>query len=307
MRKLKFSYLPIKQIEVPLPVHRKTYKEKLNVSQWLRVLLPEKYNYFKYKSQSELYVNLVPDGPFGPDYDVLIPLLFSDFTLAVQKMKKSAEFKNIFLINNHSFQADSLFILSIFEFYKLYNAIMTGEIPDSFLVSVFISQDELYSFLLPAGLELQKLVTLHKKLENFVRENPQTGFINPVTKKSFSIKTDTISAETSVLCFTESGYQLLPDNNFLSAFPNYNKKFILSKKQKPHHNSISCINCLACAEYCPAGLYPNYLYHYLMNNKADDAARLRMESCIHCGYCSLVCPSELPLTEKIKTGIDENY
>ncbi|HNW34961.1 MAG TPA: 4Fe-4S dicluster domain-containing protein [Candidatus Ozemobacteraceae bacterium] len=58
-----------------------------------------------------------------------------------------------------------------------------------------------------------------------------------------------------------------------------------------------CINCLACAEACPRGLFPSILFHSILQGTDEaDAAAVGLLRCGMCRVCESVCPAGLPLT-----------
>ena len=69
--------------------------------------------------------------------------------------------------------------------------------------------------------------------------------------------------------------------------------------------SRPCVNCLACADVCPAGLYPARLYHTLRSDDLDAALAGNLRGCIQCGLCGMVCPASLPLHIRLARGLKE--
>lgn len=58
-----------------------------------------------------------------------------------------------------------------------------------------------------------------------------------------------------------------------------------------------CINCLACVDACPRGLFPNVLFHSILQGADEaDAAAAVLLRCGMCRGCETVCPAGLPLT-----------
>ena len=64
--------------------------------------------------------------------------------------------------------------------------------------------------------------------------------------------------------------------------------------------SIACLRCGKCNDYCPAGLLPVRINEAEEANNVDLVAQLRADQCIECGLCSYVCPSRLDVTEGVK-------
>jgi electron transport complex protein RnfC len=67
-------------------------------------------------------------------------------------------------------------------------------------------------------------------------------------------------------------------------------------------DTIACLRCGRCNDYCPAGILP-----VRINNaeKAGDVkllTKLRADQCIECGMCTYVCPSKIEVTEGVRRG-----
>lgn len=71
---------------------------------------------------------------------------------------------------------------------------------------------------------------------------------------------------------------------------------------EPGGTARDCIGCGRCAEVCPSGLMPSYIYRFCLSDAPQRALRLRPDQCIGCGLCSYVCPSCLPLAGAL-TGL----
>lgn len=62
--------------------------------------------------------------------------------------------------------------------------------------------------------------------------------------------------------------------------------------EPPH---TTCTGCGRCAQVCPAGLAPFYLYRVAKKSSPARLEELGGWQCMECGCCSYVCPSGLPL------------
>ena len=62
---------------------------------------------------------------------------------------------------------------------------------------------------------------------------------------------------------------------------------------EPSHTT--CTGCGRCAQVCPAGLAPFYLYRVAKRSTLPQLEELGGWQCMECGCCSYVCPSGLPL------------
>ncbi len=61
-----------------------------------------------------------------------------------------------------------------------------------------------------------------------------------------------------------------------------------------------CIRCAWCVEACPVRIQPAGLLEAAQRNDHALAIEYGLESCIECGICAYVCPSELPLLKGIR-------
>ena len=64
----------------------------------------------------------------------------------------------------------------------------------------------------------------------------------------------------------------------------------------------ACIRCTNCQEVCPVNLMPQELHRFISATNLDEAADIHLEDCLLCGYCDLVCPSHIPLTEQFRSA-----
>jgi len=66
------------------------------------------------------------------------------------------------------------------------------------------------------------------------------------------------------------------------------------------HQPGPCIRCGWCVEDCPVGINPALLADLAESAQWRRGARHGAETCIECNICSYVCPSRLPLLERIQ-------
>lgn len=67
-------------------------------------------------------------------------------------------------------------------------------------------------------------------------------------------------------------------------------------------NTIACLRCGACSDYCPAGLQPVRIAEAFRAKDFDELKKLRADKCIECGLCSFVCPSKIEVTQNVIIG-----
>ncbi len=135
---------------------------------------------------------------------------------------------------------------------------------------------------------------------------------DPFTGEIISCKD---SLERDTIVFIGNRNVLKPQGTFLFAFPYFNRKIRITEQpglltpttgKTTEGRDINrektpsvCINCLACVDYCPAEIHPSYIYHHIVSENTEEAEKLNIAACILCGKCSFVCPTGLPLYQKI--------
>ena len=81
-----------------------------------------------------------------------------------------------------------------------------------------------------------------------------------------------------------------------------NAVLCLPGEEGSHVNDPVCLRCGKCAEVCPMGLQPLYMYRYTLCGETDELDRLHVTDCMECGCCSFICPGKLPLVEQFRKG-----
>ena len=75
----------------------------------------------------------------------------------------------------------------------------------------------------------------------------------------------------------------------------------LTKTDLADYSSGFCTGCGKCSSACPAKIYPNVLYGYLIKSVKIPQDFIRASLlCIECGVCNSACPTKLPLAEVVK-------
>lgn len=62
--------------------------------------------------------------------------------------------------------------------------------------------------------------------------------------------------------------------------------------------SEACVHCGKCTLYCPSRLSPILIKEYL--NRPKQLKQLKPERCIECGICTYLCPSRIKVREAVK-------
>lgn len=75
----------------------------------------------------------------------------------------------------------------------------------------------------------------------------------------------------------------------------------IGKTDLADYSSGFCMGCGKCSDACPAKIYPNVLYGYLIKSIKVPQDFIRASLlCIECGVCNSACPTKLPLAEIVK-------
>lgn len=64
--------------------------------------------------------------------------------------------------------------------------------------------------------------------------------------------------------------------------------------------SLPCVGCGACVRSCPVALDPIFLTRLIQTGRDEQALESGLNRCTECGLCSHVCPSRVPLAERIR-------
>ena len=74
---------------------------------------------------------------------------------------------------------------------------------------------------------------------------------------------------------------------------------ILAFQEDVAYKKFQCISCGRCAEVCPMGLNPMYLYRGIVMSLHDRVEKLDYKMCVGCMCCSYVCPAKLDIAGRI--------
>ena len=228
-------------------------------------------------------------------------------------------------------------IIDLIELYNLYRALKERAIGRVICVSFFADYNNSYSFLATPGTKLSDIIKSSPKLKELLypggmsKSNSEpkgnsTGadienirIYHPISGRRIDLQKDLVCEKNSSIFIernfspenTDSKPELSkslgklktlvfkPSGGLLFPFPFFKRRISFGAARLYSISKSSCINCLACVDYCPAGLHPSYLYHLIMKGSIDEAAKLNLKACILCGNCSFVCPVSLPLAEVI--------
>ena len=72
--------------------------------------------------------------------------------------------------------------------------------------------------------------------------------------------------------------------------------------QPEHYKERPCSGCGKCVSACPMNLVPQRLNRFFDGEAYDKMKDEGLLDCMECGCCSYICPCNVPLTYKFKTG-----
>ncbi len=71
-------------------------------------------------------------------------------------------------------------------------------------------------------------------------------------------------------------------------------------KKKKHPDTLACLRCGRCSQYCPAGLQPVKIAQAASLKDKQMILRHKASDCVECGTCTFVCPSKIEVTENVR-------
>ncbi len=181
-------------------------------------------------------------------------------------------------------------------FCGLYSIAVDGNFADAVLVTCFIAPETVYASRVARGTPLKDA------LQSFpaIASRFNAGEISAHLLSGIPLPPDTpCSHLTSLIHFPQDGTILGANDSWLLPFPTFNRRLSMCEGSRSNSSPAPCSNCMACSRFCPAGIRPSFLHHHLLADDEDTAADLGLGLCIQCGWCSFVCPSNLPLAQTI--------
>lgn len=123
--------------------------------------------------------------------------------------------------------------------------------------------------------------------------------------------------------FFENTLNIIHDNQAEELFgflrpgfkkPTASRAFLSCLTQTPkafdcntHGEERACVNCGYCTQICPVDLPPNFIMKALLSDEIEDALSYGLLDCCRCGLCSYACPSKIELTKILSDGMDAHY
>lgn len=74
---------------------------------------------------------------------------------------------------------------------------------------------------------------------------------------------------------------------------------ILAFQEDERDRRYQCLGCGRCAQVCPMGLSPMYLYKGIGRSLHDQVEKLDYKMCVGCMCCSYICPAKLDIAGRI--------
>lgn len=74
----------------------------------------------------------------------------------------------------------------------------------------------------------------------------------------------------------------------------------LSNDEVANSQETSCIHCGRCLDVCPSNIAPLLMYQSAMKNDIERFVKLNGMECIECGCCSYICPAKRNMTQSFK-------
>lgn len=182
--------------------------------------------------------------------------------------------------------------LSFSEFDRLLNTFEKSVIDSTVWVSIFVNETSYDIYKVPCDMKMGEL---------FEKLSTSCEF-NTLFSQEAVLKEETVGNRD--LHLVNSDYTLHGCDGILFPFPLFNR-FLDFKKTKNEKDISPCINCRSCATYCPEGLHPSPLYHYLGKELVEEAENIDLKRCTLCNKCNFVCPSHIPLTKRFATYFRE--
>ena len=182
--------------------------------------------------------------------------------------------------------------LSFSEFDRLLNTFENSIIDSTVWVSIFINQTSYDIYKVPCNMKMGELFdSLTTSCE-----------FHTLFSQEAVLKEETVGNRDRYL--VNADYSLHGYDGVLFPFPLFNRSLDF-KKTKNEKEISPCINCRSCATYCPEGLHPSVLYHYLGKELVEEAEKIDLKKCALCNKCTFVCPSHIPLAKRFATYFRE--
>ncbi len=301
MPRPRFAYFAADALLSPLRLEARKTGDAGPAPGLVRLVLPE-VQVAGGGMPSRLAVHTSPRTPFGPSESQLLALLPCSLDEAVRVVGDALSLPATIARGRNRPERAGTAVIGLHELAKLHAAVTKGAFEDAVLVSCFIRPGQVYAARVPRGAPLGEVLAALPEVKAHMADCPHDGPLNPLIGDPVDLS-QPCRAPHSLVSFPGNGYALAPVRSFLFPFPTFNRTLAMREGTAEPGPPGPCSNCLACVRYCPAGIQPSLIYHYLAAGKQEDALPLGLSRCTECGWCSFVCPSRLPLCRQMSAGI----
>lgn len=292
-------------------------KSKINgdrdIIELLSVINPAKSGLWSVCSKKNISVDIKSSLLHADSEEVLINELFPDFAGTLQEISDffdpdsleivcsrprsfnipAAQFTKSSLLQKH----DKL-SLSVFDFAKLYNFIRENKIEEYRVVSIINRNNSQFFYCINENSPLKSIPEFLSDTENTDTGNMK--FFNLYT--GLGINADMpVTSDLEFLYWGQTPKRLRMPGNLVFTGGKGNRT--LGELSASDKITTPCCNCLSCVKECPAGIYPNILFHLLDAGEVEDISKYNISLCTRCGRCSSICPSSIPLYQGIEKHI----
>ncbi len=280
-----------------------------NLMDFLELITPEKRSWWASSQPDRLTVDFRADLPLQGMREQKDLDLIGDPDTTMTAIKSRFGVKHVVIAGLDGYQGDftgdfnrSSFegiVLTAAEAGRLYQAVCGKTFDDVRYIHVHWGSELIFRVRAPGGSQVKDIVSFlseYLSKTNVTPEKDQVIF-NPLTRRELDPE-ETIEPETAVIAIAGEMRRLDVTRTGILNRPSVRRKLSYRNFSDSLDTRRPCCNCLACSSVCRAGLSPSILYHFAESG-AEDLDSLGADLCFHCGLCTHVCPSNIPLS----TGI----
>lgn len=300
MKRLRFrpslTSTPVLVLEIPA---RQVARQD-DLAAWLRLLFPDQpRTWEKPREAKAIRVSQVqPSPPFPAVRDMLAPVL-GDVAAAAEQVRQRLGLRAVDVVEAPVPRAPGSVLLDAEQFCRLHAAVTTGVVRQGVFVTILHGPGRACCIRAPQGALLVEALSAARAGGALPEAGPGTVVRRLLTGEEVDPREARVDATVSLLALTPSDRAIGPTGGALLPFPAFARRLREAKAGSSRATTVPCTNCMACATYCPARLYPSLLYHLLRRGSRDDADRLHLGDCVQCGLCTYVCPARIPLAAEL--------
>lgn len=227
-----------------------------------------------------------------PDFEAALDIFTKHFEHidVITDMKSYNSCEDIYFYRNYKQRAGTAPLLSLIEAKQLYSCLNSSKLNNEHYAVIKIEDQDHFVVSFSAGKTISEITALIESKIEMDLSNLKP--IDPVTGKPH---------KSIMLPGPELTFIFFRNNNVRFDYPFPLRRLkkaetvMLKAVNSKANIETPCCNCLSCTSICPSALSPNILYHLLYNEDIDEIDSYNIDSCIRCGRCSVVCPSNIPL------------